>query len=273
MVACSKDDKDEPTGKENNKGNQIQGTENDEIISDNHNNEDLSNKDDKEYIWSVSFNEIAGLLNGYPEKLNISKECLSWKEKYEKYFSVINLGGSNMYSWETDLFSDYSFNEIDQLLVNYVSFTLYDRSGEKDPGYVTDFYSAGATNLSENNLSLLHLTYNPIHDFGEIIIADNWLAEFHISNPLFLEEVNDEWYEIVKEWINNHQDNLDYLDEKNYSGGWIFNLENFNEDYLKNEIYPFLEFSMYNQLSFYVVLYEKDVFVQRQFGINRVIDN
>lgn len=253
MIGCSKEN-DEPSGG----GNNNHETENSGTGSGGNAGQSLN---DKTYNWISVFSEQTLVKDGVAPVSNTSKECLEWKSKYEKYFTFQDVGVLRYYSWTTTF--DYTFAEMDAFASEYVGFTLGENLSPE--GY--DWYTATLENYwyvdpVTYNFSgyILYYTYDSSLETESI--SDNWVAYYCSDNYGSYDGISKEF----EEWAEAHKDYLTSEEPvgNGYKRIWTIPLKYFDNEYIMEEVYPFISLDATgNQLT--VNVHKKNDGINREF--------
>lgn len=254
LMACSKND-DEPSGG----GSQNQGTETPGGSNGGGTTESLN---DQTYNWIGVLAEYTLVKDGQAPVFNTSKACLEWKEKYEKYFTFMDVGALWNYTWSNSF--DYTFSELDSFASEYVGFTM----GEYQSTEGYDYYTATFQNywdIDPSNYSykgyFLYYTYD--ESLIQENIEDNWVAYFSTYNYNTDAVLSKEYLE----WENSHKGYLTSEEQigSGYKKIWTFNLKYLDNEYIIEEIYPFIYFMNGNSILNEVNVHKNKDGVNRRF--------
>lgn len=254
MVACSKDNKDEPGGG---------------------NNQNNGNESAITYNLMGYFTEITSAYQVDGFSLNHSPAYNEWMIKYGENFETQTNNVNNTLNISTTgsyFFKDYAFIEADAVAAEFANFSLGARINETDNSYVMN--SCGATiacEMYKNSkfVSSYDVEYFALMDPEYSNFSADWCAIFRFA---FTNIKNISNYEIpknIQNWINTHGMNL--TNSVIGSNGsieyeWTFDFSNYDSNYINNEIIPFLQYtSIGNYETTSVKVYHRNDKVTRYF--------
>lgn len=255
LFSCSKDN-NEPSDPSNG-NNQNQGTE----TLDPGVGGDTGDLNSTAYNWIGVLTEQTLVNDGIAPVFNTTKECLEWKEKYEQYFTFQDMYVMWYYTWSNTF--DYTFAELDSFASEYVGFTMGEFQSTEGYDYYTatfqNYWDVDPTNYSYKGY-FLYYTYD--ESLISETLDDNWVAYFSCVNsgPNYpIPEGYAEWEEANKSYLIIDKDL-----GTGYDRLWAFPLKYFDNEYVMEKIYPFLQMDQ-NGYWMTVNVYKKNDGVNRRF--------